>query len=205
MILSENDKNLISKEIENLEKSSSAELVAVVTKRSKNYKYESLMISVFFVFLISFLLYFIKELSTLELLQYQLLIFIGINLFLEKFDSFILKILPQSYKHKKASLNANEQFHNLGLNRTKTKQAIMFFVSLDEKYVEIITDDEISKEIPNEFWHQLVYEFIVDVKKEDFLNGYLKAIKTSKAILIKHFPIQKDDENELSNEVIELI
>jgi putative membrane protein len=35
-------KKLISKEIENLEKLSSAELVAVITKRSGNYKYASL-------------------------------------------------------------------------------------------------------------------------------------------------------------------
>ena len=37
MILKDNEKKLISKEIENLEKSSSAELVAVMIKRSSNY------------------------------------------------------------------------------------------------------------------------------------------------------------------------
>ena len=132
------------------------------------------------------------------------MIFVGINLLFENYKKLVLKILPQNYKHQKASLYAKEQFNNLGLNRTKTKQAIMFFVSLDEKYVEIITDKEISKKIPDEFWQQLVQEFIDDVKKEDFLNGYLKALKTSKAILIQHFPIQENDKNELSNEVIEL-
>jgi putative membrane protein len=204
MGLNENEKELISKEIENLEKLSSAELVAVIAKKSSDYRYASLMISIFLVFLTSFVLFFIKEVSTLELLQYQLLIFMGTTLIFEKFDTLILKILPQSYKHQKASLYAKEQFNNLGLNRTKSKQAIMFFVSLNERYVEIITDSEISKEIPDDFWQQLVYEFTEDVKNENFLNGYLKAIKTSKAILIKHFPSQTNDENELSNEIIEL-
>lgn len=204
MLLNENEKELISKEIEDLEKLSSAELVAVVAKKSSNYKYASLMISIFCVFLISFVLYFVKEVSTLELLEYQLLVFVGINLLFEKFDNLILKILPQNYKYRKASLYAKEQFDNLRLNRTKSKQAIMFFVSLDERYVKIITDSEISKEIPNEFWQQLVFEFAENVKREDFLNGYLKALRTSKAILIKHFPIQDNDVNELSNEVIEL-
>lgn len=204
MLLNDKEKELISKEIEDLEKLSSAELVAVVAKKSSNYKYASLMISIFCVFLISFVLYFVKEVSTLDLLEYQLLVFVGINLLFEKFDNLILKILPQNYKYRKASLYAKEQFNNLGLNRTKSKQAIMFFISLDERYVKIITDSEISKEIPNEFWQQLVFEFAEDVKKEDFLNGYLKALRTSKAILIKHFPIQSNDENQLSNEVIEL-
>ena len=204
MILKDSEKELISKEIENLEKLSSAQLVAVIAKRSSNYKYASLMICVFLVFLASFVLFFVKEVSTLELLQYQLLIFVGVNLLFEKFDNLILKILPRNYKQRKASLYAKEQFSNLGLSRTKSKQAIMFFVSFDERYVKVITDDKISQEIPNEFWQQSVFEFAEDVKREDFLNGYLKAIRTSKAILIKHFPIQKDSENELSNEVIEL-
>ena len=55
MILKDSEKELISKEIENLEKLSSAQLVAVIAKRSSNYKYASLMICVFFVFLVSFL------------------------------------------------------------------------------------------------------------------------------------------------------
>ena len=204
MYLNENQKEQISKEIENLEKLSSAELVAVIAKRSSNYKYVSLIICIFLVFSTSFILFFIKEISTLELLQYQLLIFMGTTLIFEKFDNLILKILPQSYKHQKASLYAKEQFNNLGLNKTKSKQVLMFFVSLDEKYVHILADNKISKKIPDEFWQQLVYEFTQDVKKENFLNGYLKPINTSKPILIKHFPIQKNDENELSNEIIEL-
>lgn len=203
MILTNKEKELISKEIENLEKLTSAELIAVITQKSSNYKSVILMFSIVFVFLISFLLFFIKDdLYTLELIQYQIVIFIGMNLFFQTFHNLFMKLLPRFYKDKIASLYAKKQFYNLELNRTK--QAIMFFVSLDEKYVEIITDSEISKKIPNEFWHQVISEFTYDIKNEDFLTGYLKALKASKAILIQHFPILKNDINELPNEVIEL-
>ena len=84
MLLNNEEKELISLEIAELEKSSSAEIVAVITQKSSNYKYATLMFSIFCVFFISFILYFIKEVSTLELLQYQLLVFVGINLFLKK-------------------------------------------------------------------------------------------------------------------------
>ena len=113
MILNEKEQELISKEIENLERFSSAELVAVITQKSSNYKYAGLLISIFFVFFSSFILYFLKELSILELLQYQLLIFVGINLLFENYKKLVLKILPQNYKHQKASLYAKEQFNNL--------------------------------------------------------------------------------------------
>jgi putative membrane protein len=130
--------------------------------------------------------------------------FIGINLFLEKFDKLVLLILPKSYKKYKASKNAHEQFSNLGLNRTKTKQGIMFFVSLDEKYVEIISDSTICEKISNNHWEKIINEFIKDIKNKQLSQGYLKAISSCGEILIKEFPIQKNDKNELPNEVIEL-
>lgn len=204
MTLSSAEKELISKKIENLEKSSSSELVAVITKRSSDYKFVRAMLSIFLVFLISFFLIFTIELSTLQLIEIQLLSFIGINLFLEYFDGFLLSILPKSYKQDKASQNAQEQFYNLGLNRTKTRQGIMFFVSFDEKYVEIISDTTVSSKIKDEYWQTIIDEFVKDVKKKELSNGYLKAIDSCSEILIKEFPIQENDKNELPNDVIEL-
>ena len=61
MILTNKEKELISKEIENLEKFTSAELIAVITQKSSNYKSVMLMFSIVSVFLISFLLFFIKD------------------------------------------------------------------------------------------------------------------------------------------------
>ena len=51
---------------------------------------------------------------------------------------------------------------------------------------------------------KIVDEFINDVKDKELAKGYLKAIKSCNEILIEKFPIQKNDENELPNEVIEL-
>jgi putative membrane protein len=204
MYLNEKEKEQISKKIENLEKSSCAELVAVITKRSGDYKYLNILINVFMIFIISFFLISFFDFSSMQLLEIQLFCFIGFYLFFEKFDNLILNILPKSYKREKASLNAHEQFSNLGLNRTKTNQAIMFFVSFDEKYVEIITDTAICEKIKDDYWQKILDEFIKDVKKNDLSNAYLKAIDSCSEILIKEFPIAKNDENELSNSVIEL-
>jgi len=204
MKLNKKEKELISKEIKNLEKSSSAELVAVITQRSSDYKYATSIINIFILFLISFFLIFFSEKNAFELLQIQLLLFVAVTLFFEKFNKITTKLLPKNYKYNKASQNAKKQFYNLGLNRTKTKQAIMFFVSFDEKYVEIIADTEISKKIDDEYWQKIVDEFIKDVKKNHLSKGYLKAIQSCSQILIEKFPIQKNDENELPNDVIEL-
>lgn len=204
-MLKKEHKKLISKKIEQLESKSSAELVTVITKRSENYKYQTLIFSLIFTSIFSFWLIYFTDISELFLFQIQLICLIGINILFEKFDNLILLFLPKNYKKNLANEYAQKQFSNLRLNRTKTNQAIMFFVSLDEKYVQIITDITISKKIPNKYWEKIIEVFIQDIKQGEPSKGYIKAINSCSEILIKEFPIQKNDENELSNEVIELI
>lgn len=203
MHLNENEKQEISKEIENLESKSSAELVAVITKQSSSYKFETIASSLIITVIIS-LIILLAEISSIKLFQIQVLTFFLFYFLFDKFNKTLLTFLPKSYKYEKASKYANQQFLNLGLQTTKTKQAIMFFVSIDEKYVEIITDSAIKEKIDDSYWQKIVDEFISDVKNKELAKGYLKAIKSCNEILIKEFPIQKNDENELSNEVIEL-
>ena len=203
MNLNENEKQAISNEIEKLEEKSSAELVAVTTKQCSSYKFEILALTLFITTSIS-LLALIFEMTDIKLFQIQVLSFLTFYFLLKKYDKLFLSLLPKTYKYKKASSYANKQFINLGLQTTKTKQAIMFFVSFDEKYVEIITDSVIKEKIDDIYWQKTVNEFIDDVKNKELAKGYLKAIKSCNSILIKNFPIQEDDENELSNEVREL-
>ena len=204
MYINKEDKKSISKAIEFLESKSSAELVAVITKRSTIYKYAASIISIVIVCLISlFSLFF--DISILLLIQIQILTFLVLHFIFEKNEDLILYLLPSFYKRNMASEYAQKQFINLRLNKTKTKHALMFFVSIDEKYVEIITDENISSKISNEFWQKIVDEFIQDVKNDNLSGGYLKAINSCSTYLIKEFPIKDDDENELPNEVIELV
>jgi len=204
LYINEADKQAISNSIELLESKSSAELVAVVAKRSATYKYASSVISIIIVCIIS-LFSFLFDITTLFLIQVQILIFLVLHFVFNKYENIVLLLLPNFYKKNMASKYANTQFENLRLNRTKTKQALMFFVSLDEKYVEIITDDKISQKVSNEYWQVIIDEFIKDVKNDNLSGGYLKAINSCSTYLIKEFPIKDDDENELPNDVIELV
>jgi putative membrane protein len=203
MYLNENEKQKISQEIENLEKQSSAELVAVMTKKSSSYKFETIALSLFITTIIS-VITLVFENNSIKLFEIQTLSFIFFYFIFDKSNKALLSLLPKSYKYEKTSIYANKQFANLGLQKIKTKQAIMFFVSLDEKYVEIITDSVIKGKIDDSYWQNIVDEFIKDVKNNNISNGYIKAIKQCNEILIKNFPIQENDENELSNEVIQL-
>ncbi len=203
MYLNENEKQQISKEIENLEKQSSAELVAVMAKQVSSYKFETIAITLLITVIVS-LFTLIFENDSQRLFQMQTISFIFFYFVFFKFNKTLLLVLPKSYKYEKASIYANKQFSSLGLHKTDTKQAIMFFVSLDEKYVEIITDSMIKEKITDSYWQDIVDEFVKDVKNDNLKSGYIKAIKACNEVLIKNFPIQENDKNELPNDVIKL-
>lgn len=204
MYLNKNEKQQISKEIELLEEKSSCELVAVITKQCSNYKYETIFINFIIVCIISVFMISFTQNSPVRLFEFQLLIFTSIFFIFRKFNTLVFNFLLTSYKYQIASDYASKQFYNLGFQKTKTKQAIMFFVSLDEKYVKIISDIKIKNKIPDSYWQNIIDEFIKDVKNKELSSGYVKAIKSCNEILIQKFPIQKNDTNELTNEVIEI-
>lgn len=203
MYLNENEKKLISQEIENLEKKSSVELVAVITKNSSMYKYEKVLTALAITTIVSIIALFFN-INTIIFFQLQLVVFTLIYSLFYYFEDLILYFIPKKYKHQKASYKANKEFQNLGIRNTKTKQGIMFFVSIDEKYVEIITDKHIKEKIDNKYWEDIINDFIKDVKNNELSKGYLKAINSCSKTLINKFPIQDNDINELSNEVREL-
>ncbi len=202
-MLRKEEKEQISQKIKTLEKASSAELVAVFSPKSSDYKYVSLLISILVIFFVSVILVLLSF-SSVNIVQIQLLLLLFILIFFDSFSKIIIKLLPKSYKQNMAKENAQKQFFNLGLKNTLTRQGIMFFVSFEEKYVQILCDEGISQKISDEYWQKIVDDFILDVKKGDLSQGYLKAISSCSDILIENFPIQSDDKNELSDEVREL-
>ncbi len=204
MYFNKTQKESIEKKIKEVEQQSSAELVAVITKKSDKYLFASLLVSLMITVFVSGLLITYTNYSFEYIFSAQVLLLISMNILLTNQSKILMFILPKKYKHEIASKYANTNFATLGLNNTQTKQTIMFFVSVEEKYVEIITDSNIKTKIPNVQWQNIVNVFIDDVKKDNIFKGYLKAISSCSEVLIEQFPIQDDDINELSDELIEL-
>lgn len=112
--------------------------------------------------------------------------------------------LPKSLKLKITKIIAKEQFKKLNLHHTKDRLGVMFFVSLEDKCVHILSDIGIKEKISDESWGDIVREFVEFVKKDEFAKGYIQAIKRSSVALVESFPIKENDTNELPDEVVEI-
>lgn len=202
--ISHETKQKIEKAIFEVEKKTSSELVAVVTEKSGEYLYISLLLTSLASLLIPFgLLFFAPDMEAKSIYEAQLL---GFMLFMVLFNvpKVLFYLLPKSVFVKAAKFKAYETFRILGLQKTRNYQAVMIFVSLYEQYIEIIADSAISAKIDNALWQSMIDAFVEKVKNEAFEEGYLQAITEVGALLVHHFPIEKEDKNELSNGLIEV-
>ncbi|WP_263831989.1 TPM domain-containing protein [Sulfurospirillum oryzae] len=194
----------IEKTIFEMEKKTSSELVAVVTQKSGDYLYISLLITSLISLFIPFgLLFFAPDMEAKTIFEAQLLGFM-LLLLLFNVPKVLFYLLPKSVFVKAAKLKAYETFRILGLQKTSNYQAVMIFVSLYEKYIEIVADSAISAKIDNALWQKTIDAFVENVKNDKFEEGYLQAINEVGAILTQHFPIEKHDKNELPDRLIEV-
>jgi len=204
MYFNKTQKESIEKKIKEVEQQSSAELVAVITKKSDGYEYVGLLISLLFTVILTGYLLVFSSLGAEYILLTQVTVIASLSLLFTYQSKLLMYLLPKSYKYNISSKYAHTNFATLGLNNTQTKQAIMFFVSVEEKYVEIITDSNIKTKIPNAQWQEIVNVFINDIKNENIYLGYSKAIDSCSSVLIENFPVKQNDVNELEDEIIEL-
>lgn len=194
----------IEKAIAKVEEKSSCELITVITQKSGNYSSMALFIaSILTLILPAFILLYRPFIDTLLVYQIQIVFFVIVFLLLN-IEKILVWILPKSILHKKAKLKAYETFNILGLQKTTNHQAVMIYVSVHERYVQILTDSAISSKIDNGVWQATIDRFTIKVKNREFEKGFTEAIEEIGEILIEKFPIQENDKNELPNHLIEI-
>ncbi len=200
--INEHERNQISEAIRMVERQSSAEIVTVISQRSDDYLFIPILWAALGALAVPALAMALGialpliQLYGLQLLVFLLLVLIG------RFERLTMALIPRSVKRKRAARAAREHFMTLQLHTTKKRAAIMLFVSEAEHYVEILTDIEVAKKIPDSEWEAIVQNFIDSVRAGETARGYLEAIGRSGELLTPHFPYDPEETDELPNHLI---
>jgi uncharacterized membrane protein len=96
---------------------------------------------------------------------------------------------------------AIEMFAKLGMHKTELKNGVLFFVSMEDHKLAIIGDKGINEAVSADFWDSIRDEMIQHFKQGLYTEGLVKGIHRAGEQLKAAFPFQKNDENELSNDV----
>lgn len=96
---------------------------------------------------------------------------------------------------------AYQVFSELCKDQTKEKNAVLFHVNFEEKYLTIIGDTGIHTKVRQSFWDHL-HDFITsEFAKGNYFKALKSAILETGLELKKYFPVTGENRNELPNEI----
>ncbi|MBU6297893.1 MAG: TPM domain-containing protein [Alphaproteobacteria bacterium] len=99
-----------------------------------------------------------------------------------------LRVVPKRVKHAHARTMAHHAFAARVLAQNDHKPGIVFFVSLGERYVEVVTDRDVDKRIPQKTWDGVIAEFAAAAKAGRITDGFLAAVESCTKVLEMHYP-----------------
>lgn len=186
------------------ERKTSGEFVAVVARASDHYLGTALAWAAGLALLLPAPLLLFSGLRYLHIYQLQLALFTGLMLLFALVPELHLALVPKRVRHATASRLARMQFHEQGVHLTRDRSGVLFFVSLAERYVEIVADSGIHEKVGEQRWQEIVDGFVVRVQRGEVIDGFSFAIRDCGDAMAKHYPVRPDDTDELSDGLIEI-
>ncbi len=119
----------------------------------------------------------------------------------ERNTSGEIRVHLESRSKKELPKRAAEVFNELEMQKTELRNGVLFYVAVKDKTYAIIGDKGINDQVPDDFWVEIKDNMLTDFKSGNFGEGIAKAIIEAGKQLKVHFPYQKDDVNELSDDI----
>lgn len=105
-------------------------------------------------------------------------------------------------KCKKDALDrAKEVFAELGMQKTELRNGVIVYLATDSKKVAVYGDEGIHDQVGQAFWDDVLKLMVNHFKQDQFGEGLEKAVLRIGTKLQEMFPHQRDDENELSDDI----
>ncbi|MBX3567936.1 MAG: TPM domain-containing protein [Rhizobiaceae bacterium] len=209
MTLSPYDHERIAAAIRAAERQTSGEIFCVVARSSDPYFFPA----AFFVtvgILVAGLVAAVAahlwwiHLPALDFVAAQLLAIAAAWLLLWTFPSIRLRFVPLRLGYRRAHDNALKQFLARNVHRTEARTGVLIFVSLAERYAEIVADGGIDAKVGEGAWTGVVAELVDHARGGRLADGFVGAVRTVGDMLARDFPRGATDANELDDHLVEI-
>ena len=202
-LLTEHEQRQVAEAIARVEKTTDAELVTVLAARADDYAYIPLLWASLIALVVPGVVHYLSgylTMYTLLLAQWATFILLCLVFRLPKVTT---RLIPRSVRHWRASNLARRQFLEQNLHHTVGSTGVLIFVSEAERYVEILVDDGISRQLDDSSWDAIVQAFTQQVKQGQTLAGFIACVEACGELLKVHVPVTQT-RNELPNRLVVL-
>lgn len=119
----------------------------------------------------------------------------------EKNTSGEIRVHIEKNTDKPPMQRALEVFYLLKMDATELKNGVLFYVAFESKKFALIGDEGIHNKVPENFWDSSKEMVLSHFAKSNFAEGLVLAIAEVGNKLKEFFPYQKNDVNELPDEI----
>lgn len=193
----------ISAAILRAERSTSGEIVAVIAAESDSYLYAPFLWAALVALIVPWPLIYFTWLPVQWIYLVQLLGFLLLLLILLP-QPIRLALVPRSVQRLRAHRRAVEQFLVQNLHTTSGRTGVLIFVSVAERYAEVLADTGIDTKVRPGTWQKIVDDLTAKIGQGRAADGFVAAITAAGEQLATHFPPGTTDPNELPNHLIVL-
>jgi uncharacterized membrane protein len=92
-------------------------------------------------------------------------------------------------------------FKQLGMEKTELRNGVLIYLAIKHRKFAIIGDKGINNVVPAGFWDTIQKKMLESFRRNEFSAGLCHAIVAVGENLKKYFPYQKDDVNELADDI----
>lgn len=92
-------------------------------------------------------------------------------------------------------------FSKLKMHDTKQRNGVLFYLAVKNRKFAVIGDAGINAVVPANFWDDVKLDLLNHFRDGQFAEGLIHGISEAGLLLKKYFPFQRNDVNELSDEI----
>jgi uncharacterized membrane protein len=96
---------------------------------------------------------------------------------------------------------AAKTFALLKMHKTKLRNGVLFYLSIQDHKFAILGDAGINSQVPENFWESTKQTMLNKFKENNLTEGLVTGITMAGEQLKKYFPYKDDDINELDNNI----
>jgi putative membrane protein len=199
--IDENERARIRTAIERAESRTAGEIYVVVARQSGDYRLVPIVWALIAALIVPVPLIAFTRFSAGGIYLAELVIFLAVALILSLPD-VLPRIVPANLFREHGHARAIEQFLAHGLTNTEARTGVLIFVSLTERYAEIVADTGIAAKVSQQTWDELIARLTAEIATGRLGEGLIGAVERAGAALAEHFPRLPGDRNELVNDVV---
>ena len=97
---------------------------------------------------------------------------------------------------------AAEVFFGLKMEQTEDRNGVILYVAMKHHQLAIFGDEGIHKIVGTEFWNAEVQKILREFNAEHYVDGIIAIVNDIGEALVKHFPYEQEDKNELPDNIV---